>query len=243
MRVRETIRVTALPGIGSFTGVLWLMEQYASQTSWWSMIPWGVITLLVLGFWLGHDVYDSNSVSRIWYRRLRSFGEFQNVITRHECSSLHNDGVEKDLNAIYLPFVFSKERLLDEVRIKTTITGYMANKLTVIDRMQNSYDDEWPDTSFIAKRYVSGSKIEIPIAFIPREHGDPGVYGDKKLSRSYFREGTAHFVEITLSSGKQRQRHTVQIFMPLTQFFNDPILGINSGRFVMFENGKIPTPA
>jgi hypothetical protein len=219
LRVRETIRVTALPGIGSFTGVLWLMEQYAAQTAWWSVIPFGCITLMVFSFWIGHDVYYSNAPFRIWYRRLRSFGEFQNVITKREYSSLGNDhGGKQEFIAIYAHFVFSKARVLDTVMIRGAITGYIANRLTVVDRitMQKSSNYSWRDTSFIGTRYISEDRIEIPIAFIPTKSGNPGVYGDKSLNGCYFSEGKAHFIEVKLFTGKQRQTHTVQIFMPLT---------------------------
>ncbi|MFH0342156.1 MAG: hypothetical protein ACHBNF_08500 [Chromatiales bacterium] len=162
MRLRETVCDNAAPSLFFLSFGGGLVEEFFFQ-SYLQGLPLLWLAAVSFAFWMGQDVYHSHGRLRVLYRRLRSFGKFQNFITRYEYFSLGNDhGGEQQFVAIYMPFVFSKERSLAVIRIKATIRSYVANNL----RMCNPSDYEWMDTSFSDIHHVPDGRIEMPIAFI-----------------------------------------------------------------------------
>lgn len=170
---------------------------------------------------LDRDVYPSNGLLRKRYKKLQSFSDFSGFKCTPEFFNLgDNHGGNQKFFKVFLTFQFRKKTKVDAIRMRATCYRYLASK---IKQKIGAYEWIQGPNTVNTTPYYERTEQEIPIAYIPETHGNPGVYGDKQVNGYFLADGTAHYIEVELHSGRRIQRKTIQIFMPhMNESFDPP---------------------
>lgn len=81
-----TVTLVVLPAILVLKAGQWSLEQWAQSAEWWKSIPFGLLALLILSFWLGilvNDLLNSDSPLREWWREHRKVFDVLSVVASH----------------------------------------------------------------------------------------------------------------------------------------------------------------
>lgn len=236
MRFRQLFRLNnTAPGAWVLLTVMWFAEQRLSLEEFWTQIPFGWLAIVAFAFWMGQDFYHPDGRLRQFIRRIRWVAEFAHPACRVEYLNLgdHHGGKLK-VTGIYVPLTFPKSLSLRAIRIRSEIYRYQANKL---GGEIGSYDWVYKQNS----HFLPDQTIEIPIAFIPEDKSQPGLYADRKKEGYLLGAMTAHFITIELFKRTTIQSKTLQILIPGNQPSFDPPDKVESGgRFFLFEDGQLP---
>jgi hypothetical protein len=231
-------------GAGLFGVVtVYVAQEAAAQLHWWEIIPWGVLTVFFLGGLVGTfyaDCINPNSSLHNWWQMVRAvgdFGEAYNQSLDHDLGADH--GGKQQFISIYVPFTFNRHTEVDAIRLTSQVHSFDGR---VAGHPRASYN--WK--VFERTNHHKGDKIDIPIAHVPADFSNTGVYGDMDLAGYYLSAGSAHLVTIELLAGKRPQSHKIMIILPSMRITGrqagragevDP-----GGRLLVFQEGRTVFP-
>lgn len=208
----------------------WSAESYLTTQPWFSSLPLGWVTLVLLGVWFGQDVVNPQGLfwgAVAWLRDLVHVGEVEYKSQMRDRGENH--GGRKQEIQVILPITFRSSRPIDAVRVSSDV--YLYNGLTPGEK-KGAYS--W--NAYEQLRPAKGETLHLHIADVPYDSSHPGFYGDLEEGGAWFYPSTAHDIKIEICSGGRIQHIKLAAIVPwptVTANRN----GINpGGRLQIYQN-------
>lgn len=233
MRVGGLFRWSnAAPAAATVSGMTWSAESYVTTQPWFSSLPLGWVTLVLLGIWFGQDIVNPHGrlwSAVAWFKDLVHVGEVEYKPQMRDRGANH--GGQKQEIEITLPITFRSSRTIDIVRIVADVFSYDG-------KIPGKHKKTYSWNAYESLHPAKGETVHLHIADVPYEYEHPGFYGDLNEGGAWLYPSTVHDIKIEICSGRRMQYLKLAIVVPWSNVTASQS-GLNpGGRFQIYQNAS-----